>query len=84
MLYALGSSAEYRTVANVFGAGRTTVGEIVRKVCTEICRKLEKQYINGYPPTQDKFDTILGGFASLGFPQCYGAIGDCLHIIYFL
>ncbi|XP_039969429.1 uncharacterized protein LOC120781298 [Bactrocera tryoni] len=28
-LYALGSSAEYRTVASVFGVGRTTVGEIV-------------------------------------------------------
>ncbi|XP_011194841.3 prostatic spermine-binding protein-like [Zeugodacus cucurbitae] len=28
-LYALGSSAEYRTVASLFGVGRTTVGEIV-------------------------------------------------------
>ncbi|XP_049316836.1 uncharacterized protein LOC125779521 [Bactrocera dorsalis] len=28
-LYALGSSAEYRTVASLFGVGRSTVGEIV-------------------------------------------------------
>lgn len=28
-IYALGSSAEYRSIGNLFGVGRTTVGEIL-------------------------------------------------------
>lgn len=38
-LHALVSSAEYRTIASLFGVGRTTVGE------------LEEEFINVYPPS---------------------------------
>ena len=78
-LYALGSSAEYRTIASLFGVGRTTVGEIVREISQEIIDKLGPCYLNAYPPTHDKIVEIVSGFDKMGFPQCYGAIDGC-HI----
>lgn len=74
-LYALRSSSEYRTVANLFGVGRTTVGQIVLEFCEEIYSTLKNDYLNFYPPTQEKITEIVTGFNELGFPQCYGAIG---------
>lgn len=78
-LYALGSSAEYRTVASLFGVGRSTVGEIVLEVCKVINKVFKKQTLNAFPPTQEKINEIVNGFNALGFPQCYGAIDGC-HI----
>lgn len=75
-LYALGSSAEYRTVASVFGVGRTTVGEIVLDVCEAIVSTMQRKYIDGYPPNEAKIESTVAGFEALGFPQCYGAIGN--------
>lgn len=74
-LYALGSSAEYRTVANLFGVGRTTVGELVLEFAEAVC-EFFKDFLNVYPPTQEKVEEIVTGFESLGFPQCFGAIGS--------
>lgn len=78
-LYALGSSAEYRTISSLFGVGRTTVGEIVLEFCKELCNKFQQQYLYTYPPTQEKLEENVRGFERLGFPQCFGAIDGC-HI----
>lgn len=78
-LYALGSSAEYRTVASLFGVGRSTVGEIVLEVCDAVARSFHEETFTSYPPTNEKIQEITNGFQKLGFPQCYGAIDGC-HI----
>lgn len=44
-LYTLGSSAEFRTVANCFGVGRSTVGEILYEFCEAVVEKFEKDFI---------------------------------------
>ena len=77
-LYALGSSAEYRTVANLFGVGRTTVGEIVVEFCKAVCENFV-DHISSYPPTPAEIERIVNGFEAMGFPQCYGAVDGC-HI----
>ncbi|XP_058817539.1 putative nuclease HARBI1 [Topomyia yanbarensis] len=78
-LYALGSSAEYRTVASLFGVGRTTVGELVLEVCDAIIHSFHEETFPAYPPTTAKILEITSGFSKLGFPQCYGAVDGC-HI----
>ncbi|XP_037934294.1 uncharacterized protein LOC119668755 [Teleopsis dalmanni] len=77
-LFALGSSAEYRTVANLFGVGRSTVGEIVLDFCNVICQIFNK-YISSYPPTIVEIKETVNDFCNLGFPQCFGAVDGC-HI----
>lgn len=91
-LYALGSSAEYRTIANMFGVGRTTVGAIVLEFCELVCEKLLGKYINAYPLTEETIEANIDGFEQMGFPQCIGAIGNCsckdesalIHVLNFL
>lgn len=78
-LYALGSSAEYRTIASLFGIGRTTVGEIVLELVDEIWKVFRSEVFNIYPPNQETVERIVNGFETLGFPQCFGAIDGC-HI----
>ena len=74
-LYTLGSSAEIRTVANVFGIGRSTVGEILLEFCAAIWEKLKPEYMNAYPLTDAVIKRNIDGFQELGLPQCIGAIG---------
>lgn len=78
-LYTLGSSAEYRTVGSLFGVGRTTVGQLVLEFSKELWSIFQKDFLNVYPPTQQKVEEIVHGFERLGFPQCFGAIDGC-HI----
>lgn len=40
-LYFLGSTSEYRAVADLFGVGESTVCETVHEVCRAICAKLQ-------------------------------------------
>jgi transposase len=49
-LYWLVSSAEYRTIGNLFGVGRSTVYSIVHKVCEAIYEDLLNVYVK--LPTQ--------------------------------
>lgn len=75
-LYALASSAEYRTIAALFGVGRTTVGELVVDFCKALVEIFETEFINAYPPTQEKLNEVVTGFREVhGFPQVYGAVG---------
>lgn len=73
-LYALGSSAEYRTVANVFGIGRSTVGKLLIEFCEEVWRTLQPEYLNGYPVTAEKLKECVKGFEEMGLPQCFASI----------
>ncbi|XP_054083754.1 putative nuclease HARBI1 isoform X2 [Zeugodacus cucurbitae] len=77
-LFSLGSAAEYRTVASLFGVGRSTVGEIVIDFCHEVCGTLS-DCINAYPPHPQELRRIVEGFKLMGFPQCFGAVDGC-HI----
>ena len=45
-LYYLSRASDYRTIANLFGLGRTTVCSIVQTVCKQIVRNFLKTYIN--------------------------------------
>ncbi|XP_062557829.1 putative nuclease HARBI1 [Armigeres subalbatus] len=78
-MYALGSSAEYRTVASLFGVGRTTVGELVLEFCDAVIHSMQDETFTSYPPTTAKIEEITSGFLKHGFPQCYGAVDGC-HI----
>ncbi|XP_004523863.1 putative nuclease HARBI1 isoform X1 [Ceratitis capitata] len=77
-LFALGSVKEYNSVAEIFGVGRTTVGEIVLDFCKEVCEKFADCF-NSYPPSQQEIERVVDGFAQLGLPQVFGAVGGC-HI----
>lgn len=74
-VYALGSSAEYRTIANLFGVGKSTVCEIVQEFCLEVWRVMRLEQLDTFPLTNDRIEDCVKGFEALGFPQCYGAIG---------
>uniref|UniRef100_A0A1B0D945 Uncharacterized protein n=1 Tax=Phlebotomus papatasi TaxID=29031 RepID=A0A1B0D945_PHLPP len=79
-LYALGSSAEYRTIANVFGLGTGTVAELVLEFCHVVVYLLEREFVSLYPPTRERILEITQGFNDTwGFPQTYGAVDGC-HI----
>lgn len=75
-LYAIGSSSEYRTVATLFGIGRTTVGEIVNEFCEAVWSTFQPQFLNTFPANQETVSEIVNGFENnWGFPQCFGAVG---------
>ncbi|XP_062550355.1 uncharacterized protein LOC134215122 [Armigeres subalbatus] len=78
-LYALGSSAEYRTISNLFGVGKSTICEIMQEFCTEVWRVLRPIYMDSFPLQKNQIEECLKGFGQIGFPQCYGAIDGC-HI----
>lgn len=74
-LYTLGSSAELRTIGNLFGIGESTVRAIIFEFIDAIIRLLPK-FINAYPPNQQKIDEIIAGFETeWKFIQVYGAVG---------
>lgn len=77
-LYWLASSAEYRTIGNLFGVGKSTVCSIVHKVCEAIYEDLLNVYVKF--PTGDELKNVVRGYEeSWGFPNCGGAI-DGTHI----
>lgn len=78
-LYTLGSSAEYRSVANLFGVGKCTVGNILIDFCKEVWKVLQPAYMSAYPLSPHVINENVKGFQKLGFPQCIGAI-DGTHI----
>jgi hypothetical protein len=68
-LYWLASSAEYRTIDNVFGVGKSTVCSIVHKVCESIYEDLLNVYVKF--PTGDELKNVVRGYEeSWGFPNC--------------
>nr|XP_036219626.1 uncharacterized protein LOC106614101 [Bactrocera oleae] len=78
-LYALGSSAKYRAIGNMFGIGKSSVCNILIEFCHEVWRCLWPLYLNKFPMNEFQLREYLNGFESLGFPQVLGALDGC-HI----
>ena len=71
----LATNIEYRTLSELFGIGKSTVGEIVIETCNAIATRLLPQYV--YIPKGEKLKEIVNGFETYwGFPQAAGAIDD--------
>ena len=77
-VYTLASAANYRTIGNLFGVGKSTVGEVFMFVCKLIDTHLFKEFVRF--PVGERLDEVVNGFHGRhGFPQCIGAI-DGTHI----
>ena len=77
-LYYLGSTAEYRTIANLFGISPSFVCLCIKEVSKAITRKLKTGFLC-VPRGQDLRE-VMGLYKDKwGFPACAGAI-DGTHI----
>ena len=73
----LGSTSEYRVIANLFGISKASVSCIVSELC-QLIATLAKNFIK--LPTGDDLDTVVSNYKNKwGFPNCGGAIDGC-HI----
>ena len=77
-IWKLGTNVEYRTIAALFGFGRSTVGEIVVDTCDTIAGVLMPQYVR-IPQGVEIHEMVSGYECRWGFPQTIGAI-DGSHI----
>ncbi|KAG6932907.1 hypothetical protein G0U57_020375, partial [Chelydra serpentina] len=73
-LWKLATPDSYRSVANQFGVGKSTVGVAVMQVAHAIVDLLLSKVV-----TLGDVQVIIDGFAAMGFPNCGGAI-DGTHI----
>uniref|UniRef100_A0A8C8SK72 DDE Tnp4 domain-containing protein n=1 Tax=Pelusios castaneus TaxID=367368 RepID=A0A8C8SK72_9SAUR len=73
-LWKLATPDCYRSVANQFGVGRSTVGVALSQVCRAINCLLLRRTV-----TLGNVRKIIEGFQDLGFPNCGGAL-DGTHI----
>ena len=77
-LYYLASTAEYRTIANLFGVSTPFVCNCVKEVCEAMVKALKSLFI--FLPKGDELDRIIDMYNDRwGFPMCGGAI-DGTHI----
>ena len=77
-VWKLATNIEYRTLASLFGLGRSTVGKIVLETCTILSTKLLSRYVHF--PEGTRLHEVVDGFeVCWGFPQVAGAI-DGTHI----
>lgn len=78
-LYSLGSSSELRTIAHLFGIGRTTATIILHDFC-EVLVNLFFNSIIRFPTTSSEIqETFNSFFTQYGYPMCVGAV-DGTHI----
>ena len=78
-LYRLADTAQYRTIENLFGVGRSTVCGIVKEVCQAIVNFLLPRYIRLSQRRQEIQEKIDGAGSRAGFPQVIAALDAC-HI----
>ena len=77
-VWKLATNIEYRTLASLFGLGRSTVGKIVLETCNIMTTKLLARYV--HLPEGTRLREIVDGFeVCWGFPQVAGAI-DGTHV----
>ncbi|XP_037528482.1 uncharacterized protein LOC119405714 [Rhipicephalus sanguineus] len=77
-LYRLATSAEERTVANLFVVSRSSVNIIFREFCNVVVRRLEPRFVR-FPRAQELVEHLRQFAAVAGFPQGVGALDGC-HI----
>ncbi|XP_075559184.1 uncharacterized protein LOC142590668 [Dermacentor variabilis] len=75
-LYRLCSSAEDRTIAHLFGIGRSTVNVLCREFCKAVIDQLEGEWLHMIR-RQELKQHIREFFALSGFPQGIGALDGC-------
>ncbi|CAN7977067.1 unnamed protein product [Ixodes persulcatus] len=75
-LYRLCSSAEDRTIAHLFGIGRSTVNVMYKDFCNAIIEKLEGDWLR-MVRADDMSAHMREFFAVFGFPQAVGALDGC-------
>ncbi|KAG6931370.1 hypothetical protein G0U57_001905, partial [Chelydra serpentina] len=73
-LWKLATPDSYRSVANQFGVGKSTVGVAVMQVAHAIVDLLLSKVV-----TLGDVQVIIDGFSAMGFPNCGGVI-DGTHI----
>ena len=77
-IWRLATNSEYRTIAELFGLGHSTVGEIVIDTCEIITNHLFNHYV--CMPQGDRLLQVIHDFENrTGFPQVVGVI-DGTHI----
>ena len=76
-LYFLASTAEYRTIGNLFGVSASFVCLCVRVMCRAITKRLAK--VINFPQVNQLLEVIEGYEKTWDFPMCAGAI-DGIHI----
>ncbi|XP_073237537.1 uncharacterized protein [Porites lutea] len=77
-LYYFASTAQFRTIANLFGVSRAFLCNCIKDVCCAIIKNLQRRLI--YIPKDDELKSILETYKEKwGFPMCAGAI-DGTHI----
>ncbi|XP_068723632.1 uncharacterized protein [Montipora capricornis] len=73
----LKKDTNFRTIANLFGVGKSTVCGIVKRVCKVIVRILLPRFIY-VPQNRQEVKDIIHGFEShAGFLQVVGAVDGC-------
>ncbi|XP_074861973.1 uncharacterized protein LOC142019253 [Carettochelys insculpta] len=70
----LATPDSYRSVGQQFGVGKATVGAVLMEVIRAINALLLHRLVRLGDP-----DAAIAGFATLGFPNCFGAL-DGTHI----
>ena len=77
-VYLMAFFAEYRTIANLFGVGKSTVHKCTHDVCTAMAENILDKYVKF--PTDDDLQHVIDDFDNIwGFPTCAGAV-DGTHI----
>ncbi|GAB6018425.1 hypothetical protein CHUAL_013978 [Chamberlinius hualienensis] len=76
-LFVLGSNSKYKTVAQLFGIDKTTVGKVILDFCRALIKIITPNVVK-YPTTLEEFETLQKKFEN-SLPQCIGVIGAC-HI----
>ena len=77
-VWKLATNIEYRSLASLFGLGRSTIGKIVLETSSIMTTKLLPRYVHF--PEGTRLREVVDGFeACWGFPQVAGAI-DGTHI----
>ena len=68
----------YRTIANLFGVGKSTVHKCIHDICTAIAENILDKYVKF--PADDDLQHVINGFDNTWvFPNCAGAV-DGTHI----
>ncbi|XP_049523939.1 uncharacterized protein LOC125945726 [Dermacentor silvarum] len=75
-LYRLCSSAEDRSVAELFAVGRSTVNVAYREFCEAIIQTMEAEWIK-MPTASSMAEHIREFTATLEFPQAMGSLDGC-------
>ena len=76
----MASSAEYHTIANLFGVGKSTVHKCIHDVCTAMAENILYKYVKF--PADDDLQHVIDGFDNTwGFPNCAGAVEKSVFVI---